>query len=687
MSIKSIISLTFVSWCLFTVNAISADVCDLEQSLDPSHTQPLFMTLLSNNCYRSLQPEMWEQMYPDEIKPNMAIEICNQGNYQAKFDLCTQKKIPVIYRVRSVWPIEQIVPMSLDFIESVLQDYPIVRGLACSELMNARFTQEERDYVCDIIALCKKYDRIFVWNEAAGGASPFMQIATDSKLRDVVTANKDRVILMEEGVDGTLQPLNINAILGLQRAGIVDKWGFNPQLFYWKGSGFTTLGQQVEPHGGMREDMPPSAFSQLMMNAAMTGGASTFYFGGEKAPHYFDENYQPTETWHATLPFIRELITGKVIPSQAEVDTQIKMVIKGGMSELGSASNQQAHTGSRSVMLRGGLEVVSWAQENWVPVEQGQVYRFVGWMYAKGKVNGLTPNLNIIFYDRNPTTSWPYVGKEVKKLSYTKTNQWNRFEWSITPPENVTDFLLVLTLEGQDGLRSEYYFDDWQIVDSQGNNLVPNKSFEDIDPASLDPIGWAMAFKKSEAKNQHFGNPGKFYNNIYDLNGHGDMYLETAKWGTVPMMPADWNPIGTPWENKFISIEPWDENAIQQRLAAIEQPDVQGTCAQYPGRLWLSNSAENTGEIQHLAGMVDTLSIAADMGTEGHLLAVKHEDHTRLIVTGRHEISSRITLLSASPFVVTEGDQTWTAGQTDVGYECTLDVIHANPITHTFVIE
>ncbi len=667
--------------------AWSQDLRNLDASPVVSTDQPFFMVLMSSGCWRTLKPELWHDVYPDSLKPYMAIEICNKPNHESKFKLATEQNIPVIYRVRSVWPIEQSEPMTLEFIESVLRDYPIVRGLAASELMNARFTKEERDYVVGLIELCEKYDRLFIWTEAAGGSLPLMQIATDDKLREAFEKSADRIIVIEEAVDGVLQVINVNTLLGLREAGIIENWGINPQFFYWRNSGFIGLDEQVGPRQGSREAMPASVYSQLMMHGAMLGGTG-FFFGAERVPHYFDENFKGTETWHALVPFMEELTSGKVIPTKEEVAETFKIGITGGPDAVGEVSSEKAKSGQRSVSLVGALRQSAWTQENWTPIDPTKAYTVSGWSLFEKAAGNAKAQVEVVYFNRDANNEWPFISKEVFPISRTASSEWQSFEVTPTIPEDATDLVIVAAVEGDGGELGRYYFDDFSVRDENGKEHLINPSFEEMDDFVEQPIGWSLAFKKDLALTADFGLPGRFYDHVFDLNGHGDMFVESGKWGPIPLFPTGWEANET-MRGKLIPLRQWDEQAIQDRLDQVEQGDSEGVRAQYPGRLWLSSSLENSSGIQAASGSVSGIEVEAQLPSASHLLAVQHDDNQiHLLVAGRKTMTTQVALHSDQPFTATrDGEVQSSESDGDSRQSLMLSIDHSKQITQKFILE
>lgn len=662
----------------------ASDLRNLDEPFVISPDEPFYMALVSEDCYRPLHPEIWD-IYPESLKKRMCVELCNKASIEQKLELLTSKNIPVIYRVRSVWPVEQTPPMEPEFIETILQNFPVVRGLALSELMNARFTQEEREYVLTILSLCEKYNKIFLWTEASGGALPFMEIGSDSELREALARNSDRVVLINEAVDGTLQPLSLSVLLGLDQSGVIRNWGMNPQFYYWRNSGFMKLGQQVGPRQGIREDMPPAVYSQLMMVAAMNGGTS-FFFGAEKAPHYLDENFKPTEAWHATLPFIEELLKGGVIPSREEVADTINLAVQGGMSEIAQVSTNAAHTGLRSLVISAALRHTAWYQESWTPIKKDGSYVLEGWLKAGLAIDGMRPQVEVIYFNRN-TKDWPFVGKELKEL--TSPRDWTRFEMPLNPPGEATDFVVAVSVEGSGGTVGAYYFDDIAVQDSAGDNLIDTGSFEEIYEASGHPVGWAVGFKKSEAHTADFGYPGKFLSKVFDLYGHGDMFLETGRWGPVPILPESWSPVSTETlASKYVSLDLWNEEQVTAKLSTVVYDGCEGMRAQYPGRVWLSSSLENVPGVQKAFGTAGAYKVTAWLNSESHLLAVDRPESLsmNLLVSGRAENITKVLVEGPEPFTADDCCWTYVAKPSGSGYSLLLEIDHKKLITHQVVI-
>lgn len=661
------------------------DLRDLSRPFRVSPRSPIFMVQISNGAFRPIRPALWETMYPESIKPNLIVEICTTNNLDTKLRTATEKRIPIAFRVRSVWPIERYRPMKLELIEATLRKYPIVRALAMSELMNAHFTAEERDYLIAVLDLCRRYDRLFIWTECFGGSFPWMQVGSDAKLSEAIRANKDRVVLINEVVNGTLQVPSFSTLLGLYLAGHIDHWGMNPQFYYWLGSGFRAIDEARGYRRGAREHMPPNVYAQIMMLGAMAGGTG-FYFGGERAPHIFDERLQPTETWHCALPYVEALIGGPIIPTRDEVQATVKAVIQADPRELFAVSDVRAKSGKRSLVLRGGLRGGGWGGESWIPVEKGKGYIYSGWLYAAVKGTKTTPVAQVNFYDRNKSSGWPHLGSKKLEIVDCPANAWQRFERAFTPPADATDVNVSVKLVSK-GETVEYLFDDLSVRDAKGNELAVNGSFEALDPASGEPVGWSIEFHKHNAFAADFGAAGRFLGTIYDLHGLGDLFVETGCWGYVPLMPALWRSEGSPLRSRFIPLKPWDESRVNRALARIESDGCEGMRAQYPGRLWLASSKENSSGSQKGFGPVGPYCVEAELRSSSQVLAVEHGDgRVHLLVSGRKETTTSVRVTGSRPFAVRHGARVLPARADGVRFSVRLAVDHRAEITQKLVL-
>ena len=417
--------------------------------------------------------KMWDKFFPETIKNNFSAEMCNLQNIDKRLAFCMQNGITVSFRTRSVWPREQVKLIPMEYIESMLKKYPVIQSLGVNEFMNARFTKEERDYIIKLLELCRRYDKYFLWVDASCGALPLMRIASDAKLRRAFAKYRNRIIVVQEAVSGVLQSLNTSVLLGHFLAGNIDHWGINPQLYYWKNSGFLGFNERSYSRKGSREMMPPSVYSQIMMYCAMAG-ATTFFMGGERVPHYFDKNFEPTETWKATWPFIEELLSGRVIPTREEVAAGVKAYIKGDEHELWHVSSKYTRTGKYSIFAAGGLVKAGWYRESWLPIENNQEYIFSGYIRPEKIFPGSYPSVQILFFNRKAKNVWPLVQVKNTPLKSLKTGKWNRFEVKLKAPSKTTDIVLAVRLDGKPGMGA-WYFDDFSLKSASGNEMLKKR--------------------------------------------------------------------------------------------------------------------------------------------------------------------------------------------------------------------
>ena len=649
--------------------------------------KPLFKIQISNGCWRNISLDFWKQI-PEIIRKRTYIELCDKTESESRLKIAAENNIPVVFRVRSVFPLEHRPVMQRRDIEDVLKRYPNIRGIAASELMNARFTHEERDYVIMLMEIAAKHGILFIWSESMGGSLPFIEVGADKKLIAAIEKYKDNVLLVMEAVNGVMQIMQYSTLLGLHQSGIISQWGINPQLFYWYGSGFIKLGEHKGYRHGKREAMPASVHSQLFMYAIMSGAKAVF-MGGERVPHYLDAKLQPTSIWYASLPFMEELAKGGVIPSREEVAKNIKIAIKVDHPDMVYVTRKAVKDGHYSIRVGEGFLNTICCTENSIPVKEGKTYTVSGWVYQNKANKKSFPAVHIGFMDYSRRGQWPYVGNETFKLKIRKPKTWQYFKYTVQTPsqagkkKNVTHLFVYVNVS--DNRKTEYFFDALSLKDENGKELLENGSFEKIDKYSGRPINWAMSFKKHNTFTKHFGNAGRFYNLAYNLHGLGDLFQESEKYGLIPLMPHCWNAKSGPLADKFVSITPWRKEKIKSFLAVRKRKGASdGVLLAYPGRLWMTSSLENAPGLQTVTGSTGKFKVTGVLPSSSHVLFVERGKGAIIIVSGRIGQSTAITVSAAGPFKL-NGKAAVKDGKV---YTVKLEVKHSNDkITQKFIVE
>lgn len=170
--------------------------------------------------------------------------------------------------------------------------------------------------------LCAKYGRFFVYGD--GGFGGYASIGVDREWRALMAKYGRNVLLgFKTNITGYMHAA-ADANMGLYLSGILPNYYYETENWYWDHAGYRELGTQFGPREG-RYDMCPAMFANLQVLAGLARGA-----GGFKVEHVMLGKGKTEESYELNrilMPFLRSLITHKMVPTKEEVLKNIKAAV------------------------------------------------------------------------------------------------------------------------------------------------------------------------------------------------------------------------------------------------------------------------------------------------------------------------------------------------------------------------
>lgn len=218
---------------------------------------------------------------------------------------------------------------SLSELEMVFKRFPNVAGAIIVEqffsLLTAPLT---REYVKRLIQLCAKYGRFFIYADGHWVRKAWLLLGEKAPdVMKLMREYKENVILLWKMNCGW-EPLTIHgSILGIWLCGMCEKFGVEPEDWYWSDAGFLELGKRAGMGLGERDLIPPTFWGQMMLMGLATGGTCWCLEGWHGL---WDKPNKPKDKVliRTVFPLMKAILRWKLIPSKDEVLKNIKIACK-----------------------------------------------------------------------------------------------------------------------------------------------------------------------------------------------------------------------------------------------------------------------------------------------------------------------------------------------------------------------
>jgi len=218
----------------------------------------------------------------------------------------------------------------LSSLEWAFQNFPHIIGVTIVEQFFHFFTDPtSKEYVKRLIKLCAKYGRLLIFADGHWVRRAWLKLGSDPEMMRLLREHKEYVIPLWKMNCG-FEPLTIHgSVLGLWVCGIVEKFGVEPEDWFWFEAGFRGLGEKLGIGGGNREMCPPTFWGQMML-LELTGGATCWCLEPSwgmwekgKPGKMREDNFI-----RVVAPLMRAIVKHRLIPERKEVLSNIKVACK-----------------------------------------------------------------------------------------------------------------------------------------------------------------------------------------------------------------------------------------------------------------------------------------------------------------------------------------------------------------------
>ena len=278
--------------------------------------------------------DAWVHHYPDELKPYTTIQIEERvldydermTRFRQILDTVSEHEIPMVLQIAD--PDNQYT-MPLQYVEQLLQEYPVIKGLNMAEMDLEHYSSfggelkykmpPETAHLIDAIKLAARYGRFTSIQIQKLRWPHILADEVQKPLLDTMREYRDYVLPQNECIEPFFL-VRQAAVLGLWLSDVVDHFGMEPQSWFWEGAGFQKPGRFGPLHEST-VDVPPRFYRPLILINAMTGG-TVFSF----EPYWDLWNEVNGHIGRDVIyPTLLEIIRNHLIPSKEEVLAKTKV--------------------------------------------------------------------------------------------------------------------------------------------------------------------------------------------------------------------------------------------------------------------------------------------------------------------------------------------------------------------------
>jgi len=281
--------------------------------------------------------DAWLHHYPGELKPYTTIQIEERvldydermTRFRQILNIVSEQEIPIVLQIADP---DNRYTMPLSYVEQLLRDYPVIKGLNLAELDLEHYSdfgaelkyklKPETAHLIDAIKLAAKYGRFTSMQIQKLRWPHVLADEVQKPLLDTMREYHEYVFPQNE----CIEPFFLSrqtAVLGLWLSDIVDHFGMEPQSWFWEGAGFQAPGRFGPLHESTL-NVPPRFYRPMILINAMTGG--TVY------------SFEPYwDLWNEVnghigrdviYPTLQEIIKNRLIPSKEEVQVKTRVAFQ-----------------------------------------------------------------------------------------------------------------------------------------------------------------------------------------------------------------------------------------------------------------------------------------------------------------------------------------------------------------------
>jgi hypothetical protein len=116
---------------------------------------------------------------------------------------------------------------------------------------------------------------------------------------------------------------------------VVERWGVEPEAWYWFEARYRGLGEQVEEGKGGDWTMCPPTFWGQMILTGLAGGATCYCLEPSASLWEKDDPERPTEAWTKTIaPLMEAIVAKRLVPTKEEVGRKVRVAVQTTREDL-----------------------------------------------------------------------------------------------------------------------------------------------------------------------------------------------------------------------------------------------------------------------------------------------------------------------------------------------------------------
>jgi len=564
------------------------------------------------------------------LRPFVALQV--GGMYRrARMDrleaICEKAQaagVPLVLHVRTHFPIENEEDydgkvMALDIMKEYLNRYKNIIGVIVAE--QYAFTAEQREYLRHVLELTRRRGVYCLLDAGWHAGASWDELGFDAALWDEVLRSRATFVPMWEMNVSEGMLTEHAQLMGLWLSGRCDCWGANPQTWLWGEAGFGDVNQvfgwRGAGTGGMKKVAELRRFfplyGQTVLMPAVTG-ASVFWIGGERPPHAWDSQGNPSHFWRDTLePVFEAIVKHGLIASRDDVRASVRLMATNprGLPYVWDDAVSHSSRCSARIACGAGRSIhLAWASDRYLRLCSDTPYVLSGWVRTR-RLRG-EASLCVSWLGQ---TRW----KHFSSSRVQGDQNWRplRAEFRAKPPMRFVQVRLEAEACGGD-----VWFDDVSLtVANRGADVLLNGGFEQPRRGGFRPLGWRPAGGYGSPERQECQRGiNAVWHALYGVRHRAEFLPNAGEWFPV----IAWPPRATTrsdWPRHMLDVSSLDDpRSVSQVLGVRASTPEAGFAAVIGNTLLAFNSHENLDARQTLAARLGRVDVGGQLPVHHYVL-------------------------------------------------------------------